>query len=111
MADIVKQQPELSRRWLAGEPVAPSDGESLPDVAARAAHVRARLLTDYPGGTVVVVTHATPLRMMVAAALGVAPQVAMGVGAGPASISVIEFYSDGVGSLVSLNGTDHLIDL
>ena len=53
----------------------PSGGESLAEVAARVADGWAALLRQNPGGRVLVVTHATPIQLVLCALSGMSPAV------------------------------------
>ncbi|NHW87472.1 bifunctional RNase H/acid phosphatase, partial [Escherichia coli] len=50
--------------WLSSTRVAPPDGESFAEVADRCARVARQLLDAYPGQTVVVVSHVSPIKLM-----------------------------------------------
>jgi alpha-ribazole phosphatase len=51
----------------------PAGGESLAEVAARVADGWRALLRQYPGGRVLVVTHATPIQLVLCLLSGMAP--------------------------------------
>ncbi len=107
-AEAAERDPQLHARWLGDEHVPPPGGESFADVGARVAAERAAILAAYPGETVVVVTHVTPLKMMLRAALAGGPEILYRLHLDLASLSVADFYPDGGASVRLFNDTGHL---
>ncbi|MGI8665105.1 MAG: histidine phosphatase family protein, partial [Jatrophihabitans sp.] len=57
--------------WIGGRPdAAPPGGESVEQVAGRAERALRRVLVEHRGRTVVLVAHATPIKLLVCSALG-----------------------------------------
>ncbi len=109
--EIRQSEPEAVQRWLSDPAVAPPAGESQQAVAARVLAARDRLVQRHPAQTLALVTHVTPIKLLVVDALA-APQSAVHrMYLAPASISVIDYFPDGPVSLRSYNDTAHLIDL
>src|SRR5262249_18946272 len=50
--------------WLASTEVAPPGGESFATACDRVRRSRDRIVTGYPGGTVVLVSHVTPIKLL-----------------------------------------------
>lgn len=64
---------EARARFAQGVHGKPLGGESLAEVAARIGGAWRDLLSRYPGGRVLVVTHATPIQLALCAAFGLSP--------------------------------------
>lgn len=56
---------EAQARWAAGIDGRPAEGESLADVANRLAPAWDEVLTHYPGERILIVTHATPIQLVI----------------------------------------------
>ena len=68
-AEVRAGWPEQLRAWLGSTDVSPPGGESFADVAVRVHRFRDRVLTERPAETVVVVSHVTPIKLLVRQAL------------------------------------------
>lgn len=64
---------EARARFAGGANGKAEGGESLAEAASRVGVAWADLLQQYPGGRVLVVTHATPIQLVLCAAFGLAP--------------------------------------
>jgi broad specificity phosphatase PhoE/ribonuclease HI len=94
--------------WYASEDAAPPQGESFADLARRVRRGRDAVVAAHPDRTVVVVTHVTPIKVLVRAALD-APFVSLfRMFLDIASVSTLEYYRDGSASLRLFNDTAHL---
>lgn len=100
--------PELHGRWLGAQDVAPPGGESFVQVAQRVAAERAAVLDAYPGLTVVVVSHVTPIKMLLRDALLGGPEILYRLHLDLASLSEAHFYPDGGVSVRLVNDTGHV---
>ncbi|WAC55924.1 bifunctional RNase H/acid phosphatase [Gordonia sp. SL306] len=106
--EAAQRDPELHARWLGDTTVAPPGGESFAQVSERIATTRDAVLQHYPGTTVLVVSHVTPIKTMLRDALATGPELLFRLHLDLASLSIAEFYPDG-GSVVRLvNDTGHL---
>ena len=76
-------------------------GESFAQVAERISRTKAELLQRYPGQTVVLVSHVTPIKTLLQDALGVGPELLFRLHLDLASVSIAEYFDDG-GSVVRL---------
>ncbi|MFD9212576.1 bifunctional RNase H/acid phosphatase [Streptomyces sp. NPDC059544] len=95
--------------WLASPKAAPTGGgESFATVARRVAATRDRLVREYRGRTVLVVTHVTPIKTLVRLAIGAPPESLFRMELSAASVSAVAYYADGNASLRLLNDTAHL---
>ncbi len=104
-AEIMAQWPGELDTWLASTAIAPPEGESFDDVASRVDAARDRLLQDHAGRTVVVVSHVTPIKLLVRTALAADMGVIHRMELAPASISTITWWPDGVPSLRNFSVT------
>ncbi|MEU3218629.1 bifunctional RNase H/acid phosphatase [Streptomyces sp. NPDC006971] len=95
--------------WLASEEAAPTGGgESFAEVTRRVADARDRLVARHAGRTVLLVTHVTPIKVLVRLALGAPPEALFRMELSAASVSAVAYYADGNASLRLLNDTSHL---
>jgi len=107
-AEVAAQWPAEQKAWLADSSVAPPGGESVNQVARRVRRTRDRLLAAYPGGTVVVVSHVTPIKLLLCAALGAPTSSVFRMHLDTASLSAVAWYPDGPAVVRLLNDTGHL---
>lgn len=106
--EAARRDPDLHRRWLGDIEVPTPGGESFAQVADRVLEAKDQLLQRYPGQTVLVVSHVTPIKTLLRDALRSGPELLFRLHLDLASISIAEFYPDG-GSVVRLvNDTGHL---
>ena len=101
------RDPRLHAEWLGSEEVAPPDGESFAAVGRRVAAERAELLAAYPGATLVLVTHVTPIKMLLREALQGGPGILYRLHLDLASLSIVDHYPDGGASVRLVNDTSH----
>jgi broad specificity phosphatase PhoE len=92
--------------WRSDPARRPPGGESLADVGTRVGSLAAALLGD--GGTVVAVSHVSPIKAAVAWALGVDDGVAWRMHLGLASVTRLGVRPDGTPYLEGFNDTGHL---
>ena len=102
------RHPLAVRRFMTDVTVAAPGGESIADVAGRVERARQRILTRHAGRTVLVVSHVTPIKLMLAAGLGTGPDVVHRVFLEAASLSSIAWSSDGRSAVRLVNDTAHL---
>ena len=107
-AEVAVRFPEESEAWAAASRIArPGGGETLDEVAARVSSGLAELLAEHEGETVILVSHAIVMRLIVLAALGLGPDRLRSVDASPAGITEIE-YLDGWATVHRMNTLAHL---
>ena len=73
----------------------PSGGESLAEVAGRVAEGWAALLRQSPGGRVLVVTHATPIQLVLCAIAGMSPALHWRWRVDLGSVTALDVYGGG----------------
>ena len=100
--------PLATRRFGSDVTVAAPGGESVADVSARVARARSRILARHPGRTVLVVSHVTPIKLLLAAGLGAGEDVVHRVFLEAASLCTVAWSSDGRSSVRLVNDTSHL---
>ncbi|MEU7584833.1 bifunctional RNase H/acid phosphatase [Micromonospora sp. NPDC049230] len=110
-AEVRQQWPGEMDAWLASPRIAPPDGESFTHVAERAHRVTAGLLTAYPGETVVVVSHVSPIKLMLRDALAAGDGFLHRLFLDAAGISVLDMWPDGGVAVRTVNDTAHLAAL
>jgi broad specificity phosphatase PhoE len=107
-AEVGERWPAEVAAWLADPEVAPPGGESFTDVNSRVTAALDRVLAARAGQTVLIVSHVTPIKLLVAAAL-LAPAPALyRMHLDVAALSEIDWYADGPAVLRSFNDTGHL---
>jgi len=93
--EVAARFPAEFRAWASTpDRVVPSQGESLAAVDARVRAALAALVDQHRGETVILVSHAIVLRLIVLAALGLGPERLWSVDASPAGITEIEYQDD-----------------
>jgi ribonuclease H / adenosylcobalamin/alpha-ribazole phosphatase len=107
-SEAAERDPELHRRWLRDTSTEPPGGESFDDVNQRVSRARDRIVGDHGGGTVLVVSHVTPIKMLLREALDAGPGILYRLHLDLASLSIAEFYPDGASSVRLVNQTGYL---
>lgn len=106
-AEARDRDPELHGRWLGSLDVAPPGGESFAAVTTRVLAELADVVARYGGGTVVLVTHVTPIKVVLRHALLAGPELLYRLHLDLASLSEVHFYPDGAASVRLVNDTGH----
>ncbi len=106
--EAAERDPELHRNWLRDTTIKPPDGESFDSVAQRVQRVRGRLIAEHAGETVLVVSHVTPIKTLLRLALDAGPGILYRLHLDLASLSIAEFYPDGLASVRLVNETSYL---
>ncbi|CCB74107.1 MULTISPECIES: bifunctional RNase H/acid phosphatase [Streptomycetaceae] len=108
-AEVRERHPADLDAWLNSAKAAPTGGgESFTTVSRRVAAARDRLLARYPGMTVLLVSHVTPVKTLVRLALGAPPESLFRMDLSAGSLSAVAYYADGNASVRLLNDTAHL---
>jgi broad specificity phosphatase PhoE/ribonuclease HI len=107
-AEIQKRWPDELAAWLADPEAAPPGGESFATTARRVERARARIIEAHQGGTVLVVSHVTPIKLLVRSALEAPPQTLYRMHLDLACLSLIDYYADGPAVMRAFNDTAHL---
>ena len=83
-------------------------GESVADVSVRVARARTRILERHAGRTVLLVSHVTPIKLLLATGLGTGDDVVHRVFLSAASLCTVAWSSDGRTTVRLVNDTAHL---
>jgi ribonuclease H / adenosylcobalamin/alpha-ribazole phosphatase len=107
-AEVRERWPSEMTAWLADPQISPPGGESFAEVSERVTAALARVLADRAGQRVLVVSHVTPIKTLVAAALLAPPPALFRMHLDVAALCEIDWYADGPAVLRSFNDTAHL---
>jgi ribonuclease H / adenosylcobalamin/alpha-ribazole phosphatase len=92
--EVRERHPDELRSWLGALDLAPGGGESFREVEKRVLAGLARVVERYAGRTVVVVSHVTPIKTLIAHAVGAPLEALFRMELSTASVSVVSFYGD-----------------
>ena len=107
-AEVRERWPSELTTWLADPSVAPPGGESFDQVSERVTAASHRILAERAHQTVLIVSHVTPIKTLVAAALLAPPAALYRMHLDVAALCEIDWYADGPAVLRSFNDTAHL---
>ncbi|HEU4811348.1 MAG TPA: bifunctional RNase H/acid phosphatase [Nocardioides sp.] len=93
--EVAEQHPEELDAWLGSLDRAPRGGESFRVVEKRVLEGLQRVLDAHAGKTVVVVSHVTPIKTLVAHAVDAPLEAVFRMELSPASVSVLSFFLGG----------------
>ena len=99
------KSPELLAEWLRRSDVPPPNGESFEQVEERAVRARDDILTNRRGQRVVLVSHVTPIKILLRLALAAPPETMFRFHLDTASLSAVDYYQDGASSVRLINKT------
>jgi probable phosphoglycerate mutase len=106
--EAAERDPELHQRWLRDTATTAPGGESFDQVHQRVVSARDRIVADHGSTTVLVVSHVTPIKTLLRLALDAGSGILYRLHLDPASLSIAEFYPDGVSSVRLVNQTAYL---
>ena len=107
-AEVRRRWPAEMTAWLADPAVPPPGGESFAEVSARVTEAMHRVLAGHQQQTILIVSHVTPIKTLVAAALLAPPAALYRMHLDVAALCEIDWYADGPAVLRSFNDTGHL---
>jgi ribonuclease H / adenosylcobalamin/alpha-ribazole phosphatase len=107
-AEVRQRWPAEMTAWLTDPAVPPPGGESFAEVSARVTEARDRVLAAHPRQTILIVSHVTPIKTLVAAALLAPPAALYRMHLDVAALCEIDWYADGPAVMRSFNDTGHL---
>ena len=107
-AEVRERWPSEVTTWLADPSVAPPGGESFDQVSERVTAALHRILAERAHQTVLIVSHVTPIKTLVAAALLAPPAALYRMHLDVPALCEIDWYADGPAVLRSFNDTAHL---
>lgn len=95
-------------RWLASASAAPPGGESFHQVAKRVSEAVARIRKAHPGQTVAIVSHVSPIKLILRDALGATDAILHRLFLDPAGMSIVDYYPDDAIAVRTVNDIAHL---
>ncbi|BFU46223.1 bifunctional RNase H/acid phosphatase [Krasilnikovia sp. MM14-A1004] len=107
-AEVQQRWPVELAAWLKSTSVAPPGGESFQAVAKRVRGAMATLLQTYPSSAVVVVSHVSPIKLILRDALAAGDTFLHRLFLDAAGVSVVDTWPDGGIAVRSVNETAHL---
>ncbi|MFI7488478.1 bifunctional RNase H/acid phosphatase [Micromonospora echinaurantiaca] len=107
-AEVREGWPGEMDAWLASTAVSPPGGESFAAVAERTRRALDALVEAYPGETVVVVSHVSPIKLALRDALAAGDAFLHRLFLDAAGISVLDRWPDGGIAVRTVNDTAHL---
>ena len=111
IAEIQNQWPETVSAWQHDPELAPPGGESFADTACRVDRACERILCEYQGQTVLVISHITPIKILLCRALD-APLLTMyRFYLGSACINEIQWHGHEFAAVRRVNDTSHLMTM
>jgi probable phosphoglycerate mutase len=108
-AEVGERWPTELAAWLDATSVAPPGGESFQAVAKRVRRAMAALRQAYPESSVVVVSHVSPIKLILRDALAAGDAFLHRLYLDPAGVSVMDTWPDGGVAVRSVNDTAHLV--
>ncbi|WP_248961308.1 bifunctional RNase H/acid phosphatase [Sphaerisporangium perillae] len=106
--EIQRRWPDELAAWLADPSVAPPGGESFDQAALRVQDARDRLLLEHKGKKVLLVSHVTPIKLLLRFALLAPPAALYRMHLDVASLSTVDYFPDGPELVRAFNDTSHL---
>jgi probable phosphoglycerate mutase len=108
LTEIQQQWPEAVAAWQHDPRQAPPGGESFADTECRVNRACERILRQHQGQTVLVVSHITPIKILICRALGVPLLTMYRFYLGSACLSEIQWHGSEFAAVRSVNDTSHL---
>ncbi len=107
-SEVHERWPDEMSAWLADPSVAPPGGESFRDVTTRVRRAASAIFATYPRRTVVLVSHVTPIKLILRDALAASDAFLHRLFLDAAGISLIDRWPDGGIAVRTVNDTAHL---
>ena len=107
-AEVEARWPQLIDEWLRSTQVAPPGGESFQQVRDRVNRGRARVVAEYPALRVLVVSHVTPIKVMVGLAIDAPLDTLFRMELAPCSLTTLAWFPDGNASMFGFSEVSHL---
>jgi ribonuclease H / adenosylcobalamin/alpha-ribazole phosphatase len=107
-AEVQDGWPREMNAWLESTSVAPPGGESFQAVAKRVRGALASVVTAYPGEVVVLVSHVSPIKLILRDALAAGDAFLHRLFLDAAGVSMMDVWPDGNIAVRSVNETAHL---
>jgi probable phosphoglycerate mutase len=104
-AEVRQRWPVELDDWLGSTSVAPPGGESFAEVAVRVARAVEKLPAEYLGRAVAVVSHVTPIKLILRDALAATDALLHRLFLSPGGLSIVDRYPDGGVAVRTVNAT------
>ncbi|HSR86807.1 MAG TPA: histidine phosphatase family protein [Streptosporangiaceae bacterium] len=108
LAEVQERWPTAAAAWQHDPERAPPGGESFADTARRVQQACDRLLHEHRGQTVLVVSHVTPIKIMLCRALDAPLTALFRMYLGSACINEVQWHGPDFAAVRRLNDTSHL---
>jgi probable phosphoglycerate mutase len=109
-AEVKEQYQAQLDAWLASTAVPPPGGESFQVVSLRAGRVMQRLREQYAGRQVAVVSHVSPIKIILRDALAAGDAFLHRLFLDSVGLSIVDLWPDGGLAVRTVNDTAHLSD-
>ena len=107
--EVREQEPDQYQAWLNSSSYAPPGGEPYDEASIRIEEALEKLVAEYPGKKIIVVTHNGVIKTAAKIAVGGPNDAVFHMDATPCSISSVSIWpSDGLRALRSFNERGHL---
>ena len=107
--EVRTEEPDNYQAWLNSTSYAPGGGESYDEASVRIEEALEKLVAQYPGKKIIVVTHNGVIKTAVKLATGAPAESVFHMDASPCSITSVSIWpSDGLRALRSMNERGHL---
>jgi probable phosphoglycerate mutase len=93
-AEVAERDRAGLEAWMSKVDRSPEGGESFETVAARVRSALVRVRAAHEGRTVVLVSHVTPIKILVGDAIGAPLEAVFRMELSPASVSVVSYYPE-----------------
>jgi broad specificity phosphatase PhoE/ribonuclease HI len=107
-ADVRERWPVELNEWLADPNVAPPGGESLTQCRERVNRGRIAVVEQFPGQTVLIVSHVSPTKLLTCIATGAPLESIFRMELPPCSLTSLAWFRDGNSSMFSFAEASHL---
>jgi broad specificity phosphatase PhoE/ribonuclease HI len=107
-AEVQERWPAEMQAWLGSTSVAPPGGESFQTVAKRVRGAMGTVLSAYPGKSVVIVSHVSPIKLILRDALAAGDAFLHRLFLDAAGVSTMDVWPDGNIAVRTVNETAHL---
>jgi ribonuclease H / adenosylcobalamin/alpha-ribazole phosphatase len=109
--DVRDRWPDQLDAWLGSPSTAPPGGESFEAVDTRVRGVIGGLLAAFEGQRIVVVSHVTPIKLILRDALAAGDALLHRLYLDPAGISIVDVWPDGGIAVRTVNDTAHVVSV
>lgn len=107
-AQVRSRYPSELTSWLGSTSVPPPGGESFQQVSQRVRAAVSRVRREHEGQTVALVSHVSPIKLILRDALAAGDALLHRLYLDPAGLSVVDIYPDGGVAVRTVNDISHL---